>query len=143
MRVHNFHSLPPSTQPSIVPFKPHRIGTLTPPNPTRYEVQVNMEHMESPVDLVPKTATEFEDNASDLLSIKEVACRYGLKKGALYHFIKTDPMFPYINLGVKKKFFIDTKGFEAWMKDRTKKQKHAHFSIPTVVDLTKLFKGAA
>lgn len=57
------------------------------------------------------------------------------------HLINRNPDFPYVNVGLKKKFMVDVAQFEIWMKERTKKQKHEHFAIPSAVDLMTVFKN--
>ena len=76
-----------------------------------------------------------------LVTVKTLATLYGLNQGAVYSFIKTEPDFPYVNVGVKKKFLVDVAHFETWLADRTKKQKHEHFSVPTALDLSTVFKN--
>jgi hypothetical protein len=76
------------------------------------------------------------------ISVKQLATLYGLKAGAVYEFIRTDPSFPYVNAGVKKKFLINTDEFETWLKSRTTKQKHEHFAVPSSLDLISAFKNS-
>jgi hypothetical protein len=82
----------------------------------------------------------YQTTQPKFLSIKDVAALYGMKVGAIYEFIKGEPDFPYVNAGVKKRFMIDVTQFEAWLTERTVKQKHARFSVPTALDLLTAFK---
>jgi predicted DNA-binding transcriptional regulator AlpA len=97
-----------------------------------------------PTDSVPKTSTPSTDGvqgaSSRFVTIKELSRLYGLKMGSIYAFIKTEPNFPYVNVGIKKRFLIDVIEFESWLMERTKKQKREHFAIPSAVDLIKVFK---
>ncbi len=97
------------------------------------------------LDPVPQTSANLRDmqpsSAPRLVTVKALAIKYGIKPVAIYEFIKTEPDFPYVNVGVKKKFLVDVDQFEAWLSERTKKQKHEHFAIPSVVDLMTSFKS--
>lgn len=108
------------------------LGTL-PANPP-IDSQSKLNH-------VPKGHGDLVGYQPKLLTVKDLARLYGLKMGAIYEFIKTEPDFPYVNVGVKKKFLIDVSQFETWLMERTKKQKHEHFAIPTALDLATVFKN--
>lgn len=90
---------------------------------------------------VPKPSGNARTTQSGLVTVKELARLYGLTIGSIYAFIQTEPDFPYINVGLKKKFLVDVGQFEIWLADRTKKQKHEHFAIPSAVDLMTAFKN--
>lgn len=92
-------------------------------------------------DSVPKPVGNVGTSLPKLVAVKELARLYGLTIGAIYTFIRTEPDFPYINIGVKKKFLVDVAQFEMWLADRTKRQKHEHFAIPSAVDLMNAFKN--
>ncbi len=92
-------------------------------------------------DGVPKPVGNVGTTHPRLVPVKELARLYGLSTGAVYSFIKTEPDFPYVNVGVKKKFMVDIVLFESWIADRTKRQKHEHFAIPNAVDLMTVFKN--
>lgn len=94
---------------------------------------------------VPKASqnipyTLYERNQRPV-TVKELAAHYGLNIGTIYSLIKTEPDFPYINVGIKKKFMVDLIQFEAWINKRTEKQKHEYFKIPSSFDLIKIFKN--
>ena len=55
-----------------------------------------------------------ENNLKKYLSVKEIAFMYSMSIRVLYNLIKTDPNFPYVNMGVKKKLMIDHEAFETW-----------------------------
>jgi hypothetical protein len=71
------------------------------------------------------------------LPIKELAVRYSISDWILYRFIKTDPTFPYLNVGLKKKFVINEVSFRTWMEERTKRERSRFFHIPSGEDLLK------
>ncbi len=93
----------------------------------------------------PQTSANSRDRqpspAPMLVAVKALALKYGVGPATIYEFIKTEPDFPYVNVGVKKKFLIDVNKFDIWLTERTKKQKHEHFAIPTALDLTTVFKS--
>jgi len=80
---------------------------------------------------------EVCDEKRKFSSIKEIASRYGISDWTLYRFIKIDPSFPYLNVGIKKKFVINEDAFRAWMEDRTKKERNHYFHLPTGEELLK------
>lgn len=88
---------------------------------------------------VPKTLSEINQAHPLLVEVKALAKHFRVNIGVIYNLIKTEPDFPYINVGLKKKFMIDVVKFEAWLNERTQQQKHDHFSIPSTVDLMKAF----
>jgi hypothetical protein len=100
---------------------------------------------ESRIEIVPKTSAAASNDVQGprLVSVKALAARYGLNKAAIYGSIKTDPTFPYANVGLKKKFMIDVCHFETWLARRTDRQKHEHFAIPSTADLLAAFKGSS
>lgn len=68
-------------------------------------------------------------------TIKEVANMYGISIWLLYSHIKSDPNFPVINLGLKKKFMIDPVQFENWMKSKTKIFLQEQHQLPSSKEL--------
>ena len=68
-------------------------------------------------------------------TVKELSVQYGISKSTLYEMIKSDPRFPYKNVGVRKKFMIDVAKFESWLEDRTEKQKCEHFGLSMATEL--------
>lgn len=95
----------------------------------------------SALNAVPKGQGEDQRHQPRLVTVKTLATLYGLNQGAVYALIKTEPDFPYINVGLKKKFMIDVSQFETWLAERTRKQKHEHFAVPTALDLKAVFKN--
>lgn len=73
--------------------------------------------------------------ACGLVSVKALAGQYGIAKSTLYELIKSDPNFPYKNVGLKKKFMIDVAEFESWLTMRTQKQKGEAFNLPPADEL--------
>jgi predicted DNA-binding transcriptional regulator AlpA len=72
---------------------------------------------------------------SGLVSVKALAAQYGVSKSTLYELVKSDPTFPYKNVGLRKKFMIDAAEFKIWLEARTEKQKDDHFGLPTASGL--------
>ena len=68
-------------------------------------------------------------------SIKEVSAMYGISQWLIYHHIKPDPTFPFVNVGIKKKLLIEPKAFEEWLSSRTRKQIHQDFNLPSAREL--------
>ena len=68
-------------------------------------------------------------------SIKEVSVMYGISQWLIYHHIKTDPTFPFVNVGIKKKLLIEPKSFEGWVSSRTRNQVHQGFNLPSAKEL--------
>jgi predicted DNA-binding transcriptional regulator AlpA len=77
-----------------------------------------------------------ENNLKKYLSIKEIASMYSMSIRVLYNIIKTDPSFPYVNMGVKKKLMIDHEAFETWLMRRTYQEQKNQFRIPDLMELT-------
>ena len=68
-------------------------------------------------------------------SIKEVSQMYGIGQWLIYHHIKTDPTFPYVNVGVKKKLLIDLQRFEQWLEVRSQKNNNERHYLPSINEL--------
>lgn len=68
-------------------------------------------------------------------SIKEVASMYGINQWLIYHHIKADPMFPYVNVGVKKRFLIEPAKFEQWLTLRSHKNVSERHQLPSATEL--------
>lgn len=77
-----------------------------------------------------------EDNLKKYLSVKEIASMYRMSMRVIYNLIKTDPNFPYVNMGVKKKLMIDHEAFETWLMRRTYQEQKNQFRIPDLMELT-------
>ena len=89
----------------------------------------------------PKRADKVADSPPQHLTVKELSQLTGVKVGAIYEFINTEPDFPVVNKGVRKKYMIDPVQFEIWLAGRTSKQRHRRFGVPSDLDMQKLFKG--
>ena len=75
-----------------------------------------------------------------LMSIKTVSTQYGVSKSTLYELIKTDPTFPCVNVGLKKKLMIDAEKFTVWVEARTERQKQSHFGLSTIGGLLEKYR---
>lgn len=60
---------------------------------------------------------------------------YGISQWLIYHHIKFDPTFPFVNVGIKKKLLIAPKAFEEWLASRTQRQVMQGFNLPTAKEL--------
>lgn len=76
------------------------------------------------------------------LSVKEISKEYSMSLRVIYNLIKTDPTFPYINMGLKKKLMIDLEAFDLWLVKRTLNEQKSQFKIPDLMELTKGRKNA-
>lgn len=79
-------------------------------------------------------------NPPKLLTIKELAAIYGLSQSTIYSLINTEPSFPFLNVGRKKKYMVSKTVFEKWLTDRTAVEKQKTFSILSGEDLLNRFK---
>lgn len=67
--------------------------------------------------------------AKKFYPIKEIAMMYGISSWLIYHHIKTDPTFPVVNVGIKKRFLIDPLHLEVWLNNKTKKFQQAEHNL--------------
>ena len=72
-----------------------------------------------------------------LVGVKELAARYGISRSTVYELIRSDPTFPYRNVGMKKRLLIDVAEFEVWLDARMKREKERAFNLSTVKELLK------
>lgn len=88
---------------------------------------------------VTKPSSEIQDSSTTLpqghVSISVLAKRYGMSRSAIYALIKSDPTFPFKNVGLKKKYVVDCEAFERWSSERTTREKNELFSIPSATEL--------
>lgn len=80
------------------------------------------------------------DKDERYLSVKEASIRFGISAWTIYELIKTDPSFPYRNIGLRRKFVIVADEFDAWLKERTRREKSLEMRIPTADELLNLQK---
>ena len=80
-------------------------------------------------------SNEEEKSSKKLYSIKEVAKMYGINQWLLYHHIKSDPTFPFVNVGVKKRFLINIERFDSWLENRSKKHVLESHNLPSSNEL--------
>lgn len=89
---------------------------------------------------VPEGHGEIGRHEAKLVAVKTLAALYGLNTAAIYGFIKTDPAFPYRNVGLKKKYMIDVSEFEIWLEQRAARERNEHFQIPTAQELLERYR---
>ena len=75
------------------------------------------------------------DEGRELLTVKDVATIYKICQRTIYDLIKTDSSFPYINVGLKKKYMIDKEKLEASIEKRTRRERQNHFKLAKPQDL--------
>lgn len=68
-------------------------------------------------------------------SIKEVAKMYGISQWLIYHHIKSDPTFPYVNVGIKKRLLIRPEDFDKWLLERSHRQMLKDHNLPSASEL--------
>ncbi len=74
------------------------------------------------------------------ITLLEAAKKYNMSRISLYRLIKTDPSFPYVNMGLKKKYMICPDDFETWSLNRIAKEKSQQFQLATADELIKRSK---
>jgi hypothetical protein len=84
----------------------------------------------------PHSEDNLKKHLGKYVSVKEIASKYCMGIRVLYNLIKTDPNFPYVNMGVKKKLMIDHEAFETWLMRRTYQEQKNQFRIPDLMELT-------
>lgn len=68
-------------------------------------------------------------------SVKDVSKVYGISIWTIYELIKSDPHFPYRNIGLKKKLVVDVEAMEAWLTERTKRDRQIEMQVPSAEEL--------
>jgi len=70
-----------------------------------------------------------------LYSIKEVSNMYGMSGWLIYNHIKSDATFPFVNVGMKKKYLINIEKLETWLEKRSQNSKVEEFNLPETQEL--------
>ena len=60
---------------------------------------------------------------------------YGISQWLIYHHIKSDPTFPCVNVGIKKRFLIQLERFDKWLSTRSQLQTIKGHNLPSVNEL--------
>jgi hypothetical protein len=76
-----------------------------------------------------KLVLENKIDQKILYSIKEVSTMYGISLWALYKHIESDPSFPCVNVGIKKRFLIHLKKFDEWLINRFKRSQQERLNL--------------
>jgi len=105
------------------------------------EIESDQSRTQTAPNSVPKGHSRNEDQETRLMTVGELARHYRLKPSAIYAFIKTDSSFPYLNVGLKKKYLIDVVKYEAWVRNRTQVEKQKRSGVPNINDLLLLRRG--
>lgn len=101
--------------------------------------EYNNQHT-SPVRAVPKSRLRLIADAPMLLTVRQLEALSGLTVGNIYSFIRTEPTFPYVNVGKKKKYLIDKEKFFAWLDKRSATDKSERFNLSSANQLISRFK---
>ena len=80
-------------------------------------------------------AEDLPETKKKFYSIKEVSQMYGISQWLIYHHIKVDPTFPYVNVGIRKKLLIDLKRFDLWLIGRSQQTNNERHHLPNASEL--------
>lgn len=70
------------------------------------------------------------------LSVKELSKEYQMSLRVIYSLIKREADFPFVNMGLKKKYMVDREAFETWLFKRTYQEQKDYLRIPDINELT-------
>lgn len=68
-----------------------------------------------------RPADEESEIKNGFITIKEVAKMMRVSTWTIYSLVKTDPTFPSLNVGLKKKFVVDRQKLKAWTESKSAK----------------------
>lgn len=92
----------------------------------------------------PDTAAKFLPKNSrderpaerrEFLTVKEVAMMLRVSDWTIYNLIKTDPTFPHLNIGIRKKLVIESSKLGDWTKRRSRNLFLIERNLPTTNQL--------
>ncbi len=69
-----------------------------------------------------------------MLTVSEVVARYPLTRWAIYQAIKSDPVFPFINIGPVKNYRINEPKLKIWLL-RSQGRASSNVLIPSALEL--------
>ncbi len=116
-------------------YKLHPNKIAIPYPKMRGPVKTDNSYDSSGKELTKRPSMCWPSNDKRFLSIKEVCQMYAVSNWVIYQHIKNDPTFPYLNVGLKKKYIIDRVDLGKWMNERTKREKKNEMRIPTAEEL--------
>ncbi len=87
---------------------------------------------------VQNTQNSINNSQMVYRSVPEISSIYGISRSTLYELIKTDTQFPVVNMGVKKRLFIEQNAFENWFKIRSQRKIFQRHNIPTFTQLKEI-----
>jgi hypothetical protein len=70
----------------------------------------------------------------EMLKVSEVVAKYPLTRWAVYEAIKSDPVFPFINIGPVKNYRINEPMLKIWLL-RSHGKGSVNVAIPSALDL--------
>lgn len=68
-----------------------------------------------------------------MLTINEAASKYKISKTTLYRLIRSDPQFPWQNVGEKKKYILSDPLLKRWLAKRSARQEIIKLPSHTIV----------
>ncbi len=77
-----------------------------------------------------------QHNINQCLTVKEVSKMFKVSMWSIYQMIKHCPDFPYVNVGLTKRYLIDPEKFHQWHNERTRKrQQKINSHLPSADEL--------
>lgn len=105
-------------------------------NMADHDTHANTDGPDTAAKPLPKnTRNERSAEVRAFLTVKEVADMLRVSDWTIYSLIKTDPTFPYINIGIKKKLVVESARLSEWMARRSRRLLLAEKNIPTASQL--------
>ena len=72
------------------------------------------------------------DKSKKFLTVKEFCQEFQVTRSVVYLLITEDPTFPVVNLGFKKKFFINMEEIESWAFKRAYQVQFNNTKVPSL-----------
>lgn len=122
-------------------LNPKRSNLIYPKNrgPQNTENDAATKKLQTKEGILTKKAKNYrptgrcDEGHKKLLNVKEVANMFCISQWAIYNLIKSDVNFPFINVGLRKKYLIPLKEFESWLYHRSRNERP-----PQVEELLKM-----
>lgn len=71
----------------------------------------------------------------EYLTVIQIAKMFNVSQWSIYEDIRTDPTFPFLNLGPKKNYRINPKEYKKWSKGKSKSTKLQIAKIKSIEEL--------
>lgn len=132
--ISNYPTAPQAGRPDIV-------SSQNAPSTTAIDIQADASDGGIGVQKFVKNLGTAKPTAKPgLVTVKRLAALYGVSASSVYSLIKTDPSFPWLNVGLKKRYMVDVMKFEKWLEERNKKERSEIFDLPSATELLKRYK---